>query len=251
MPGTAKKLLAAAVTVACATFATHARAVPIALELQLLVDVSGSVSTSEFNLQRTGYANAFQSASIQNAIANVGGIAVQFVYWSSSSQQQVAVDWTLVSDAASANSFANSILSASRPFSGGTAPQAAMAFGAPLFANNGFEGQRLVMDVSGDGTGENNSNGRDAALAAGVTTINGLVISPNTALTNYYNNRVLGGAGAQLFTAASFDDFGAAVQTKIGREIVGTVPEPGSLLLLGIAALAAARAGRRESRRPT
>jgi hypothetical protein len=225
----------AAFTLGCAAVLTPtAHAIPVAVELQLLVDVSGSISAAEFNLQRTGYANTFQNAAIGNAIAALtGGIAVQLIYWSSGGQQQVAVDWTHLTDAASSTAFGNAIAAAARPFAGGTAPQAAMSFGAPLF-NNGFEGARLVMDVSGDGTGENNTTGRDAALAV-VDTINGLVISPFPALINYYNNNVIGGANAQLFQAASFEDFGTAVVTKIGREITPGVPEPATLALLGIA----------------
>ena len=144
----------AAFFAACLVGTPKVYAVAVDLELQLLVDVSGSIDAGEFLLQRDGYAAAFQNVSIQNAIANgaIGSIAVQLIYWSSGSQQQVAVDWTPVSDAASANALAAAISATARPFNGGTGPQSAMAFGAPLFDNNGFEGTRLVMDVSGDGT---------------------------------------------------------------------------------------------------
>ncbi len=37
-------------------------------ELQLLMDVSGSVSASEFNLQLQGYVDAFYSQAVQDAI---------------------------------------------------------------------------------------------------------------------------------------------------------------------------------------
>ena len=54
-----------------------AAAVPVAVELALLVDVSGSVDNSEYNLQKTGYVNAFKDAIIQSNIASLtGGIAI-------------------------------------------------------------------------------------------------------------------------------------------------------------------------------
>ncbi|MBK7422979.1 MAG: DUF1194 domain-containing protein [Propionivibrio sp.] len=40
----------------------------VGLELALLIDVSGSVDATEYNLQRNGYVQAFQSAAVQNAI---------------------------------------------------------------------------------------------------------------------------------------------------------------------------------------
>ena len=35
----------------------------VGLDLSLLVDVSGSVDSTEFNLQKTGYVNAFSNAA--------------------------------------------------------------------------------------------------------------------------------------------------------------------------------------------
>ena len=42
-------------------------------ELQLLMDVSGSVSYSEFNLQLQGYVDAFYSQDVQSAILDTSG----------------------------------------------------------------------------------------------------------------------------------------------------------------------------------
>src|SRR5690242_18775257 len=63
--------LLAALAIAAATLAAPASAVPVNTELQLLVDVSGSVDTPEFALQRDGYVTAFQNAAVQaELIAN-------------------------------------------------------------------------------------------------------------------------------------------------------------------------------------
>jgi hypothetical protein len=234
---TAKKFVLAGVTAAAIAFGPQANAVPVALELQLLVDVSGSVDTSEFNLQKQGYVSAFQSAAVQAAIAATAGgaIAVQLIYWSSAAEQAVAVGWTLINSAASANAFAAAIAATTRPFAGSTAPGSAINFGVPLF-NNGFEGLRQVIDVSGDGAandGANTAAARAAALAAGIDQINGLVILGEAGLEAWYNANIKGGAGAFVEVATDFTDFAAAIERKIIREV--SVPEPGTLLLIAIA----------------
>ena len=220
-------------------------AVPVGLELVLLVDVSGSVSATEYNLQKQGYIDAFHSVAVQNAIlGSVGGtIAVTYVEWSGNNQQSQQVAWTQIDSAADADAFADAIFATSRAFSGNTAVQDAILFGTGLFVN-GFEGVRNVIDVSGDGADNNtaiqpdcnrfvNPNcGVDFALANGVDTINGLAILGESGLLTYYTNNVAGGTGGFAIAVNSFDDFGSAIQSKLQREI-NPVPEPGTLLLLG------------------
>jgi len=228
----------------------------VGLELVLLTDVSGSVNSTEYNLQKQGYINAFSSVAVQNAIlgSTAGGIAVTYVEWSSSSQFSQKVGWTLVNDAASAVSFASALNGVTRTFSNSTAIQSAIynarsLFGTETgFASNGFESGRQVIDVSGDGTrnqGLGGTTGRDAALLAGVDTINGITIGNASNLTNYYANNVIGGTNAFVSHATSFSDFGAAIQAKLVREITPVnVSEPGSVALLGLGLLGLA-AGRR------
>ena len=97
-----------------------------------------------------------------------------------------------------------------------------------------FQAPRRVIDVSGDGT--NNSGrpvtiARDEAIAAGVT-INGLVIlsevplptnplhtHPPGGLTAYYESNVIGGPGAFVVEAESFEAFGQLLISKLVKEI--------------------------------
>lgn len=221
-------------------------AAPVGLELLLLVDVSGSVNATEYNLQKTGYVNAFRSTTVQNAIlASQGGaIAVRYVEWSGAAQQSTLVNWTLIDSTASANSFASTLAGVSRAFSGSTAIQSAIntqytGFGAEVGGtNNGFESLRQVIDISGDGTnndGIGGTLGRDHALAAGVDAINGIaILGSEFGVDVYYQNFVVGGANSFYTSADSFADFGVAIERKLVREISNDVPEPSSVALLGL-----------------
>lgn len=139
----------------------------------------------------------------------------------------------------------------------------ALTAGAGLFANNGFEGERQVIDVSGDGaetlqcsssdtTCVPLQNARDAVVAGGVDTINALWIEDEAQPSSrsffcldvtcdinpldYGNTNVLAGAGCFQAVVSSFEGFAAAIKIKIEGDLVppSRVPEPGSLMLLGI-----------------
>jgi len=236
------KALAVAAVAVSAAYVPAANATPVALELALLVDVSGSVDPGEFALQMTGYKNAFNSAAVGSAIASrTGGIAVSFWQWSGSGQQVQSIGWTHLTSATDAGTFGDTIGALSRAFSGNTAPGSAINAAAPSFTANGFEGARLVIDVSGDGVqneGADTLTARNDALAGTggndpVNAINGLPIGGG-GLDAWYLANIVGGTNAFLIPAATFADFQAAVETKIGREVIGA-PEPGSLALAGLA----------------
>ncbi len=235
-----RTLVAPLAALALASGLAAAQAPPptlVDLELSLLVDVSGSVSTGEFNLQKQGYVNAFNDASLWDRIqaGRHGRIAVNYIYWSSATNQQLAVDWMLIDSYASSQMFAGMIDGTTRPFSGGTEPGAAISYATPLFFSNMFQGDRLVIDVSGDGCGNTarTQSARDAALAAGVTTINGIVIGGGASIRNCYERDVIGGEGAFVEVAMDFDEFDEALRRKLEREIApSVVPEPGTVVLM-------------------
>lgn len=235
-------LLAAAALLSSASVANA-----VGVELALLIDVSGSVDSTEYALQKGGYIAAFNNAAIHAAIAATpGGVAVTYIEWSGASQQAQLVGWTLLTDAASSSAFAAAIAATSRAFSGLTAPGSAINFAAPLFASNGFDGNRLVIDVSGDGVendGADTSDARDAALAGGIDTINGIAIG-NSTLLAWYNANIVGGTNAFGIGVDSFDDFEAAIAEKLKREIIGT-PTPAAVALFGLGLVAMGFARRR------
>lgn len=221
-------------------------AVQVDLELSLLVDVSGSINASEFNLQRSGYSNAFRTPGIKSQITStdngrLGRIAVNMIYWSSRNQQAEVVGWTLLDSAAACDAFADAIDAAARTFNDDTSVQGALDFATPLFSTNNFVGFRKVIDISSDGTNNSTTPGRSVALAradalAAVDTINAIVIGGND-LLNYYINNVIGGTNAFALQAENFDTFSATIFRKLTFEI----PAPGSLAVVGLGGLVALR----------
>ncbi|MFM7354110.1 MAG: DUF1194 domain-containing protein, partial [Microcystis aeruginosa] len=206
-------------------------------ELSLLVDVSGSVDSTEFDLQKTGYVNAFNNIDFTGA-----NFAANFIYWSSANQQQQAVGWTHITGNASAQAFASLIAATTRPFSGWTAPGSAINFAVPLFQNNGFDSQKQKIDVAGDGSendGFDTTTARNNALSAGIDQINGLPILGEPNLAQWYQNNIQGGVGSFIIPANSFADFSDTLPAKITREIEvppkptpKPTPEPTSIISL-------------------
>src|SRR5271165_4544500 len=76
----------------------------IDIALVLAVDVSLSIDSEEFALQRAGYAAAFRNPRVIDAIASGsnGAMAVTYVQWSGATEQQQIIGWRIVSDTASA-----------------------------------------------------------------------------------------------------------------------------------------------------
>lgn len=215
----------------------------VGVELQLLIDVSASVTTAQYNLQRDGYAAAFLDATVlANIEGQEGGIAVQVVQWAGETQQKVVIDWTQLQTADDAKAFSALLAKMPRAFVGGlTAVQAAMLFGAPLFEDNGFDGKKLITDVSGDGACNDPKagcgvGGQSAMKSAGVT-VNGLVIGGDPVVEAYYASDVVTNGGI-VFTAKDHSDFEAAITEKIRFE-TGGVPEPSTwaMIVTGLAGL--------------
>jgi|HubBroStandDraft_1064217.scaffolds.fasta_scaffold28176_2 hypothetical protein len=207
--------------------AAPAAARPVDLALVLAVDVSGSVDAGRYELQRHGYAEAFASNEVIAAIAagENHAIAVTLVEWSGAAHQQQMIAWTLIHDAASAEAFGSAIAETPRAFSDWTSISAALDYAVALFADAEVEAARRVIDISGDGVNNNGRSiieARDAAIAAGIT-VNGLpILSEYPTLDSYYRENVIGGPGAFAVAVSDFQGFGAAILSKLVREIAGT-----------------------------
>ena len=209
-------------------FGTNAAALPVDLELSLVIDSSSSISADEFALQMLGYANAFRNTAVSQAIEEADGVAVDVVFFSSSAVEEIG--FTLLDSIADAESFAAQLESVSRPLFGGTNISTGIELAADALQNNDFEGARVVIDVSGDGTSNSSitEDARDAALASGVDVLNGLAIG-GPSIEVFYEDHVIGGDGAFLLGADSFEDFEDAILAKLEAEIIDCDPasDPG------------------------
>lgn len=195
------------------------------LSLVLALDVSASVDEREFQLQRNGLAAAISHPSVIEAI-NFGRnrrIAVSVVQWSGYQRQFVVVPWQIVDNSESATVFAQKLLGMTRVTTNGfTHIAGAIRFSVRHARDTEFTADRLVIDISGDGT--NNvlprpQVERDKAVRSGFT-VNGLaIVNEASGLDQYYRENVIGGPGAFVITAQSYDDYAKAMIRKLVREI--------------------------------
>jgi Protein of unknown function (DUF1194) len=225
-----------------AAFPAVARAAEqVDLLLVLAADVSRSVDSGKFQLQREGYAAAISDPHVLDAIRSgrTGRIGMTYIEWSGLGSQRVVIDWTTISDAETAKGFGDRLLEAPRSFADRTSISGAIEFAMSHLARAPYESQRRTIDVSGDGTnnsGRDVSLARDEAMAQGIT-INGLVIlsetplawnpdhtNPPGGLDNYYRNNVIGGPGAFVLAAQNFNSFGEAIIKKMIAEVAEAEP---------------------------
>src|SRR5215471_5664885 len=196
------------------------------LALILAIDVSGSVNAERWELQRRGYEAAFHSPDVLQSIASGPhkAIAVTMVEWSGVNHQRQVVEWTVIEDQLSAATFASLMAEAPRVYSDWTSISAALDFVVPLFRKSGVTASRNIIDVSGDGVnnqGRPIDEARADALAKGIV-INGLpILSDYDALDGYYQDHVIGGAGAFMEVVKDYSTFSKAVLAKLVREIAG------------------------------
>jgi hypothetical protein len=195
------------------------------LQLVLAVDASGSVNQERFELQKQGYAAAFRNPRVLHAIRSgrTRSIAVTMVQWTGPAMHVVVVPWTPVRDQASADALADAIEKSHRQlFGGGTSISGAIDFGAALMPTGPYRGMKRIIDVSGDGTnnrGRPVTIARDEAVRAGIT-INGLpILALEPDLDRYYYDNVIGGPGAVMVPAASYEAFAEAILKKLIIEI--------------------------------
>jgi hypothetical protein len=212
--------------------------------LVLVTDVSRSIDDSEFQLEKQGYAAAFADPRVIAAIEGgpAGRISVAYVEFSGPDQVRTLVDWTTISDEASARAFTATLLGVPRSSYGRTAISSGIDAAVKMLNDGDFGDARKVIDVAGDGTnnaGRAVTEARDAAIEFGIT-INGLTIindhpvsytfahvQPPGGLTNWYRDNVTGGPGSFVVEVHDFSTFGAAMARKLLSEIASLPTHPG------------------------
>ncbi len=194
--------------------------------LALIIDVSGSVSQGEFELQMQGTADALQDALVSEALL-AEAAALTLIQWSGASRQEVVVPWTVMDSDPAITGFAEQVLAAERVWQHySTAIGSALAFTGDYFAEAPLC-ERRVIDVSGDGEANEGTSvtaERDRLLALGFV-INGIAIEGAEAgLTEYFKSHVIGGKGSFVLTARDYADYPRAIQ----RKLINEVTRPGS-----------------------
>jgi hypothetical protein len=209
------------------------------VELVLAVDVSGSMNDRELRIQRDGYVAALQSDDVIRAIESGrhGRVAITYVEWARNDLQTVVLPWLVIDSAASARAAASKLAAAPLGNMRNTSIAGAIRHGIGALNGNGIAGDRLVIDISGDGP--NNQGGpvneaRDEAVAQGIT-INGLPIeadawvganqfAPGATLADYFSQCVIGGPLAFVIPVREWTEFPEAVRRKLVLELSGLMP---------------------------
>ncbi len=226
------KILALLLSIILASSAPSSAQQPVDVELVLAVDVSGSMSYEEHDIQRRGFLAAFADQELLNAITSGirGRIAVTYIEWAGPGLQQILVPWHIISDRQSAMKFRALLGAKPRSPISGTSISSALAYSAQLFEDNGITSFRKVIDVSGDGhnrTGPNLLATREQVLRKNVV-INGLPIMLSPAmqrgadgygLDQYFKDCVIGGPSAFVYPVLKTTALGEAIRRKLILEI--------------------------------
>lgn len=212
---------------------------PVDLELVLTVDISLSMDLEEQRIQRDGYVAAFRDPLVWKAIAAgpSGRIAVAYVEWAGPHVQLLVMPWTMIDGERTARTFADTLERKPIMRERMTSISAALEFAERLLQSGPFEGQRKVVDVSGDGP--NNVGAlieptRDRLVGAGIV-INGLPISIKVGggpysqfdirnLDQYYADCVIGGPGSFSLPVREKSALPEAIRRKLILEISGITP---------------------------
>lgn len=193
------------------------------------------MTREELALQRRGYAAAFRSRDVIDAIAygRHGRVAITYVEWGASNSRRVIVPWMLVAGASDALALAARLDEAKIGHLFQTSIAGAIRYGLRALGDNAYTGERRVIDISGDGP--NNDGGtvtvsRDMAVREGVT-INGLPVvlgegAPEGGVTldAYYADCVVGGPRSFILPVSSWSQFPTAVRLKLALELSGRAP---------------------------
>ena len=227
-----RKLLFGLAAVGVLSISAPSYAVPISLELAIVIDSSGSISNADFATQQTSYVNAL------NALLPLdGSVAIEVINFSST--VQVVFPEAIIT-AANFTALKTAIQNMPK-LDAATAIGDAIAKAATDLNTVTIASLRQVIDVSTDGvsnTGQNDVTAANNAVTAGIEQVNCLGIGGAA------NCNFIAGAGSFSINAANFAAFEGALNTKLAREI-GLVPELASLLLLASGLIGAGLIARR------
>lgn len=215
-----------------AGFSSVAQAIPTT-ELALVVDASGSINSTEWGFQMTGYHNA-----LDTLLPTDGSVAISIIRFGRTATTVLGM--TAINNVADRTTVSDFFLSLSQWGNGSTT---CISCGI-INAEASFSGSATnsIIDVSTDGgfnvgvdpNGPAGTMGTaEWAVSMAATSLNaiGIGVMPNFAH----------GPDSFALMATNFSTFSGAIATKIATEL--QVPEPGTLAIfgLGLAGLGIAR----------
>ncbi len=188
------------------------------------MDISSSVDSTDFHLQRNGLAKAFRDPEVIDLISILpGGIIAAQTYWSGDRDQQLSVGWHKIQSTSDAIAFADKIEESRRIRAGIlTAIGTALLHADQLFNSKPLPCHSNVIDISSDGRSNAGPDVNRIAntLAAKGIIINALIIhGEDKTIIPYFQHEVIRGSGAFVETANGYTDYARAIKQKIIREL--------------------------------
>jgi hypothetical protein len=227
----------AMILVALALSATGAQA-NCRQALVLALDVSGSVDDREYTQQRQGLAAALTSDRVRAALLDTPDWPVHLAVfeWAGQFDQALLLDWTALSDATALDRAAATIAAPTpRPASLSTALGAAMDYAATVLRAAPADCLTRTLDISGDGKNNDWPDPRSRRGTLAGVTINALVMGADDTpigdtrqsdvaeLSAYFTAEIIAGPGAFVEVALGYDDYAAAMERKLLRELTTMV----------------------------
>jgi hypothetical protein len=122
---------------------------PVDLLLVLAADVSRSVDSQKFPLQREGYATAMANPRVVDTIRSGrhGRIGVLFLEWSGFGSQKVVIDWMMIDGPKAAQAFGDRLLESPRSFADRTSISGGIDAAVAELGRAPFAADRRPIDV--------------------------------------------------------------------------------------------------------
>ncbi len=229
-------------TIATAALVPVSSVFAASLELALVIDGSGSVSSADFALQKNAYVNIFSNNFATNFLSgDVDTVYASFWQFASNVVEEVGV--TTINSDATAQAFADLINANTSQLGGSTNTAGAINAAANSILNNGITADRQVIDLSSDGIPDSQSAALTAATNALNQGIRTNTLFVGTSTTGQANLAAIATAGGgTAFVANNFAQYEAALREKLRVEIIDpeATPEPASivgLLTFGVVGL--------------
>ena len=192
-------------------------------ELVLVIDSSGSINSSEWDLMVNGYDSALTDPTVLPTDGTVSLAVVRF-----GSSATTILGMTQINSAADAQTVADAITGMTHLYAGSTNISSGITLAETLLTDS-FVGTQII-DVSTDGQHNTGSpyplDAATAAVDSGeADAVNVLGVGSGAQVNFHYPN-----PGSFGVVVDSYDDFADAIKAKIQTEING-IPAPGALLL--------------------